>query len=47
MPAVVSQVKPSAENAACIVCGPPIMLKFTMPPLLELGFAPEAVIYAG
>jgi len=44
VPTVVSQVKPSSENAACIVCGPPIMLKFTMPPLLELGFAPDAII---
>lgn len=44
VPAVVSAVAPSADDAACIVCGPPIMLKFTMPPLLELGFAPEAII---
>jgi sulfhydrogenase subunit gamma (sulfur reductase) len=44
VPAVVSQVAPSPANAHCIVCGPPIMLKFTMPPLLTLGFAPEAII---
>jgi sulfhydrogenase subunit gamma (sulfur reductase) len=44
VPMVLSEVKPSADNAVCIVCGPPIMLKFTMPPLLELGFAPEAIL---
>jgi NAD(P)H-flavin reductase len=26
------------------VCGPPIMLKFTMKPLLDLGFSPERII---
>ncbi len=44
VPAVVSQVAPSSVNAACIVCGPPIMLKFTMPPLLALGFTPHTII---
>jgi sulfhydrogenase subunit gamma (sulfur reductase) len=44
VPVVLSEIKPSAENAACLVCGPPIMLKFTMPPLLELGFSPEAIL---
>jgi sulfhydrogenase subunit gamma (sulfur reductase) len=44
VPVVLSEIKPSADNAVCIVCGPPIMLKFTMPPLLELGFAPEAIL---
>jgi sulfhydrogenase subunit gamma (sulfur reductase) len=44
VPVVVSQVAPSPANAHCIVCGPPIMLKFTMPPLLNLGFSPETII---
>ncbi len=44
VPAVVSQVAPSSANASCIVCGPPIMLKFTIPPLLTLGFSPETII---
>ncbi len=44
VPAVVSQVAPDAANAHCIVCGPPIMLKFTMPSLLALGFTPETII---
>lgn len=36
VPAVVQEVKPSADNAYVLVCGPPIMLKFTLPPLEEL-----------
>ncbi|MGB7569285.1 MAG: FAD/NAD(P)-binding protein [Chitinivibrionales bacterium] len=44
VPIVLKEVAPSAANAHCLVCGPPIMLKFTIPPLLELGFAPEAIL---
>ncbi len=31
-------------NTYALVCGPPIMLKYTMPPLLDLGFSPERII---
>lgn len=44
VPAVLSEVAPSSKNAVAIVCGPPIMLKFTFNPLLELGFSPENII---
>jgi len=44
VPTVLQEVSPSAENAYVLVCGPPIMLKFTMPPLLELGFPPSRII---
>ncbi len=37
-------VAPSAENAIVLVCGPPIMLRFTNPVLLELGFEKEDII---
>jgi NAD(P)H-flavin reductase len=43
VPAVVREVAPSARNAIALVCGPPIMLKFTMPELLSLGFAKDDV----
>jgi len=43
VPAVVKQVAPSSHNAIAIVCGPPIMIKFTMPVINELGFSPEDV----
>ena len=44
VPTVLQEVSPSAENAYVLVCGPPIMLKFTMPPLLEMGFPPSRII---
>jgi sulfhydrogenase subunit gamma (sulfur reductase) len=44
VPMVLKEIAPASTNAYCLVCGPPIMLKFTMPPLLELGFAPEAIL---
>jgi NAD(P)H-flavin reductase len=37
-------VAPSAENAIVLVCGPPIMIRFTNPVLLELGFEKENII---
>ena len=44
VPAVLKEVAPSSENAFVLVCGPPIMLKFTMVPLRELGFSPDRII---
>jgi len=41
VPAVVAKVKPSARDALCFICGPPIMLKYTIPELTKLEFAPE------
>ena len=43
VPDVVKAVAPSPENAVAVVCGPPIMTKFTLPALLELGFLPETI----
>lgn len=42
VPAVTKEVKPDPKSW-CVVCGPPIMLKFTLPVLLELGFSNEKV----
>lgn len=44
VPNVLKEVGPSAENALAIVCGPPIMIRFTIPVLLELGFVNEDII---
>jgi sulfhydrogenase subunit gamma (sulfur reductase) len=44
VPVVVKELAPSAENSLALVCGPPIMIKFTIPVLLELGFAKEDII---
>lgn len=44
VPAITKEVAPSAEDTYVIVCGPPIMIKFTIPVLQELGFPPERII---
>ncbi len=44
VPAITEQKAPSAENALALVCGPPIMIKFTQPVLSKLGFTPEQII---
>lgn len=44
IPAVTGEVAPSAENSYAIICGPPVMIKFTMPVLEKLGFTPETTI---
>lgn len=41
VPAVVAEVKPSPLDAVCLICGPPVMLKYTIPELTKLGFKPE------
>ncbi len=43
VPAIVEKAAPSSKDAFAIVCGPPIMIKFTLPVLEKLGFAPEAI----
>lgn len=44
VPKVLEQLKPTCEGAVAIVCGPPVMIKFTIPVLLKIGFCPEAII---
>ncbi len=43
VPQITEQVAPSGENAVALVCGPPIMIKFTLPVLEKCGFGPEQV----
>jgi len=44
VPKILEEVAPSAQNAIAIVCGPPIMIRFTFPALVKLGFTPEQMI---
>ncbi len=44
IPNILSDIAPSSEDSIALVCGPPIMLKYTMPPLVDLGFSPERII---
>ena len=43
VPSIVEQVSPSPENAVALICGPPIMIKFTMPPLEKGGWQDDQV----
>ncbi|MDH5689428.1 MAG: FAD/NAD(P)-binding protein [Candidatus Bathyarchaeota archaeon] len=43
VPAILKEVAPSSDNAIAIICGPPIMIRFTMPVVNELGFSDEDV----
>jgi NAD(P)H-flavin reductase len=44
VPTVAEQVAPTPQNAMAIVCGPPVMIRFTFPALAKLGFMPEQMI---
>jgi NAD(P)H-flavin reductase len=44
VPNIVKEVSPSPKNAIALVCGPPIMIRFTIPVLLNLGFAEDDII---
>ena len=40
---IVEEAAPSAQNAVAVLCGPPIVVKLTLPVLETLGFASDAV----
>lgn len=44
VPKILEQLKPTCQDSVAIVCGPPIMIKYTLPVLLKLGFCAEAII---
>ena len=43
VPTVAGEVGPSPENSAALICGPPIMIRFTMPPLEKIGWTDDQV----
>jgi len=43
VPTVCKEVGPSSDNAVTIICGPPIMIRFTLPVFFELGFSKENI----
>ncbi len=44
VPTVTEQKIKTSENSCALVCGPPIMIKFTQPVLAKVGFTPEQII---
>ncbi|MBN2282882.1 MAG: FAD/NAD(P)-binding protein [Deltaproteobacteria bacterium] len=43
VPTVCKEVAPSSENAVAVICGPPIMIRFTLPVFFDLGFSRENI----
>jgi len=46
VPNVLKKVAPSSKNGIALVCGPLIMVKYTMLPILDLGFKPENIFFS-
>jgi len=44
VPAIVEKAAPRGENTFAVVCGPPIMIKFTIPVLIKLGFSDKNIL---
>ena len=43
VPTVTEEIAPDPEKSWAVVCGPPIMIKFTLPVLLKLAFPGERI----
>jgi NAD(P)H-flavin reductase len=43
VPAVLGETAPAAANTVAVICGPPIMIKYTFPVLEKLGFTGENI----
>lgn len=44
IPKVLEEINPSPDNTVAVLCGPPIMIKFTLQTLEKLGFQPENIV---
>lgn len=44
VPTVLTEIAPKPDNVLAVVCGPPIMIKFTLAGLEKLGFKKEQII---
>ena len=43
VPTILEQAAPPSANSVAVVCGPPIMIKLTLPVLAKLGFGPDHI----
>ena len=44
IPHILTDISPDPSKTVAVLCGPPIMIKFTVEALLKLNFAPENII---
>jgi len=43
VPNVTEETAPSAANSVAVICGPPVMIRFTLPVMTKLGFQKEQI----
>lgn len=43
VPTILEEAAPDAKNTIALVCGPPVMIKFTLPVLERLGFTDDTI----
>lgn len=43
VPTVTEKIAPSPHNAVLIMCGPPAMIRYTLPVVTKLGFKPDQI----
>jgi sulfhydrogenase subunit gamma (sulfur reductase) len=43
VPTICKEISPSAENSVAVICGPPIMVRLTLPLFFELKFSKENI----
>lgn len=46
VPDIARIASPSPKNTFAVVCGPPVMMKFTLPVLKDLGFNDENILFS-
>ncbi len=46
VPNVLKEVAPSSKNSVALICGPLIMVKFTMLPIMDLGFEQDKIFFS-
>lgn len=44
VPTILKEVAPSSKDAIAAVCGPPVMIRFSIPVLAEMGFPPDRIL---
>ncbi len=44
IPNILKEIGPDPSNCVAVLCGPPIMIKFTMQALKEMGFSDENIV---
>ncbi|MBU0700683.1 FAD/NAD(P)-binding protein [bacterium] len=44
IPNILKEMNPDAENTIAIICGPPIMIKFTLKALADMGFTDNQIV---